>query len=126
VGQSDEVSETATSGDCVFCRIVAGDLPADIVKRSDDAVAFRDLSPQAPVHVLVVPVRHIDNAATVVHDDGPVIADMLVMARTVAEDEGIAERGYRLVFNVGEDAANSIPHLHLHVLGGRRMTGPIV
>jgi histidine triad (HIT) family protein len=125
VGQSDEVSETSTSGDCIFCRIVAGELPADIVKRSDTAMAFRDLSPQTPVHVLVVPVRHIDTAATVVHGDGGVIADMLVMARDVAEDEGIAERGYRLVFNVGDDAANSVPHLHLHVLGGRRMTGPL-
>jgi len=118
------VSDTAASADCIFCRIVAGDLPADIVDRSDHAVAFRDLNPQAPVHVLVIPRRHIDDAATVERGDSEVMADMVVMARRVAQDEGIAERGYRLVFNVGEDATNSVPHLHLHVLGGRSMTWP--
>jgi histidine triad (HIT) family protein len=118
------VSDTAAPADCIFCRIVAGDLPADIVDRSDLAVAFRDLNPQAPVHVLVIPRRHIDNAATVERDDAEVIADMVVTARRVAQDQGIAERGYRLVFNVGDDATNTVPHLHLHVLGGRAMTWP--
>jgi histidine triad (HIT) family protein len=119
------VSDASASGDCIFCRIVAGDLPADIVDRSDHAIAFRDLSPQTPVHVLVIPRRHIDNAATVEQTDADVLADMVVLARRVAQAEGIADRGYRLVFNVGEDAANSVPHLHLHVLGGRAMTGPL-
>jgi histidine triad (HIT) family protein len=119
------VNDAAAPVDCVFCRIVAGDLPSDIVERSDHAIAFRDLSPQMPVHVLVIPRRHIDNAATVEQSDAEVMADMLVLARRVAEAEGIAERGYRLIFNVGEDAANSIPHLHLHVLGGRAMTGSL-
>jgi histidine triad (HIT) family protein len=118
------VSDTAAAGDCIFCRIVTGDVPADIVDRSDHAVAFRDLSPQAPVHILVIPRRHIENAATVEHGDAEVIADMVVMARRAAESEGVAETGYRLVFNVGEDATNSIPHLHLHVLGGRPMRWP--
>ncbi len=118
------MSDTTATGDCIFCRIVAGELPADIVDRSDHAVAFRDLNPQAPVHVLVIPRRHIDNAGTVDHDDGEVMADMVVMARRVAQDQGIAERGYRLVFNVGEDATNTVPHLHLHVIGGRSMTWP--
>lgn len=118
------MSDTAAPADCIFCRIVAGDLPADIVDRSDLAVAFRDLNPQAPVHVLVIPRRHIDNAATVERDDAEVIADMVVTARRVAQDQGIAERGYRLVFNVGDDATNTVPHLHLHVLGGRAMTWP--
>ncbi|HXQ43218.1 MAG TPA: histidine triad nucleotide-binding protein [Acidimicrobiales bacterium] len=118
------MSDTAAAGDCIFCRIVAGDLPADILDRSDHAVAFRDLNPQAPVHVLVIPRRHVENAATVEHDDGAVIADMVVLARRVAQDQGIAERGYRLVFNVGEDATNTVPHLHLHLLGGRSMTWP--
>jgi histidine triad (HIT) family protein len=76
------------------------------------------------VHVLVIPRRHIDNAATVERDDAEVIADMVVTARRVAQDQGIAERGYRLVFNVGDDATNTVPHLHLHVLGGRAMTWP--
>jgi histidine triad (HIT) family protein len=116
------VSESVAS-DCIFCRIVAGDLPADIVRQSDQSLAFRDLNPQAPVHVLVVPRRHIENAATVERTDGALLADMIVLARLVGEDEGIAERGYRLVFNVGEDAANSVDHLHLHVLGGRPLGG---
>lgn len=123
MGQSDAVSDTSASGDCLFCRIVAGDVPADIVDRSDHAIAFRDLSPQAPVHVLVIPRRHIDNAATVELADADVMADMVVTAHRVAQAEGVAESGYRLVFNVGADAANSVPHLHLHVLGGRAMTG---
>jgi len=116
------VSDTTASGACIFCRIVAGDLPADIVDRSDHAVAFRDLHPQAPVHVLVIPRHHIDNAATVEHSDAEVMADMIVLARRVAQAQGVADSGYRLVFNVGEDANNTIPHLHLHVLGGRNMT----
>jgi histidine triad (HIT) family protein len=118
------VSDAAAPEDCIFCRIVAGDLPADIVDRSDHAVAFRDLNPEAPVHVLVIPRRHIADAATVVPGDAEVVADMVVTARRVAEAEGIAETGYRLVFNVGEDATKSIDHLHLHVLGGRRLSWP--
>jgi histidine triad (HIT) family protein len=114
----------ATVADCIFCRIAAGDLPADIVERSDHAVAFRDVSPQAPVHVLVIPQRHIENAATVELADAAIVADMIVLARRVAEREAVAESGYRLVFNVGADATNSVPHLHLHVLGGRAMTWP--
>jgi histidine triad (HIT) family protein len=110
--------------DCVFCRIVAGAVPADIVLRTEHAVAFRDLNPQAPVHVLVVPRRHIDDAGALGPDDADELADILVAARQVAEAEGIAARGYRLVFNVGEDASNSVPHLHLHVLGGRPLAWP--
>jgi histidine triad (HIT) family protein len=115
------VSDTA---DCLFCRIVAGEIPAEIVHRSELAVAFRDLNPQAPVHVLVVPTRHIDNAGVLEAGDAEDLAAVFVAAREVAEAEGIAERGYRLVFNVGEDASNSVPHLHLHVLGGRQLAWP--
>jgi histidine triad (HIT) family protein len=122
--QSDSVSDTAATGDCIFCRIVTGDVPADIVDRSDHALAFRDQSPQAPVHILVIPRRHIEDAATVELADAEVLADMLVLARGAAVSEGIAETGYRLVFNVGEDATNSVPHLHLHVLGGRSLKWP--
>ena len=110
--------------DCIFCRIVAGDLPADVVHRTEHTVAFRDIEPQAPVHVLVVPRRHVENAATVTHDDAEVVADLVVAARQVAEALGVADGGYRLVMNVGEDALNSVPHLHVHVLGGRRLGWP--
>jgi len=118
------VNAAASPADCVFCRIAAGDLPADIVEQSDHAIGFRDSSPQMPVHVLVIPRRHIESAATVEQSDAEVMADMLVLARRVAQSQGIAERGYRLIFNVGEDANNTIPHLHLHVLGGGAMAWP--
>ncbi|HVX20148.1 MAG TPA: HIT domain-containing protein [Acidimicrobiales bacterium] len=113
--------------DCLFCGIVAGDVPAERVLETDRAVAFRDINPQAPVHVLVVPRRHIDNAAAVDDDDADDVVALMTLARQVAEAEGIAspDRGYRLVFNVGPDALNSVPHLHLHVLGGRTMAGSL-
>jgi len=113
------------SADCLFCRIVAGEIPADVVHSSELAVAFRDLNPQAPVHVLVVPRRHIDNAGVLESGDAEALAGVFEAARHVAEAQGVAESGYRLVFNVGEDALNSVPHLHLHVLGGRRLAGSL-
>ncbi len=105
---------------------MAGDVPADIVWTDERTVAFRDISPQAPVHVLVVPKRHIANAGSVVEADADDVVALITAARAVAEAEGIAgqDRGYRLVFNVGPDALNSVPHLHLHVLGGR-VLGPL-
>ena len=110
--------------DCLFCKIVAGDVPSTEVSATERTYAFRDINPAAPTHVLVVPREHIENAATVGHEHGDVLAEMLVAARTIAESEGVAESGYRLVFNVGDDASNSVPHLHLHVIGGRRMGWP--
>jgi histidine triad (HIT) family protein len=112
------------SDECLFCRIVAGDVDCDEVGSSAHTYAFRDIEPAAPVHVLVVPRRHVTDAAALGPDDGDLIAEMFTTARQVAEQQGIAERGYRLIFNVGEDALNSVPHLHLHVLGGRRMGWP--
>ncbi len=109
---------------CIFCRIVAGEVPSTEAGSSEHAYAFRDLNPGAPLHVLVVPRRHITDAAAIDAGQAEVLADMLVLARTVAADEGLAERGYRLVFNVGPDSGNSVPHLHLHVLGGRPMGWP--
>jgi histidine triad (HIT) family protein len=119
------MSEGATSGrDCLFCRIVRGEVPSEAVMEGKLTYAFRDINPVAPVHVLVVPKRHIDNAATVSAEDAQELAEMLLIARGVAEKEGILERGYRLVFNVGSDALNTVPHLHLHVIGGRRLGWP--
>ncbi len=110
--------------ECLFCRIVAGEVPADVLASDDDTIAFRDIAPAAPVHVLVVPRRHIDSAAALTSGDGGVLAALFSAARQVAGTEGIDQSGYRLVFNVGEDALNSVPHLHLHVLGGRRFGWP--
>ena len=111
--------------DCLFCKIVARELPADIVHETETTLAFKDIHPAAPLHVLVVPKRHIDDASVVTSADGPVLADMLLAARAVAEAVGVAtpERGYRLIFNVGPDAMNSVSHLHLHVLGGEPLKG---
>lgn len=111
---------------CLFCRIVAGEVPADIVHRGEHTLAFRDINPTAPVHVLVVPRRHVKHAAAIGAEHADVVAALLVAAREVAEAEGIGlpDRGYRLVFNVGPDALSSVPHLHLHVIGGRAMTWP--
>lgn len=115
-----------TDPDCLFCGIVAGDVPADVVRRDERTVAFRDINPQAPVHVLVVPRRHLVDAGSVGPHDADDVAALLIAAKAVADAEGIGgpDRGYRLVFNVGPDASNSVPHLHLHVLGGRVLEGP--
>ncbi len=112
--------------DCLFCGIVGGDIPADVVRTDELTVAFRDVNPQAPVHVLVVPKRHITDAGSLTAGDGPELAAMFVAAKAVADAEGIGgeDRGYRLAFNVGPDASNSVPHLHLHVLGGRTFDWP--
>jgi histidine triad (HIT) family protein len=113
--------------DCLFCGIVAGDVPAEIVHRTDTTVAFKDIVPAVPLHVLVVPRRHITDASVVTSGDGDVLADMVMAARAVAEAAGLAgpDRGYRLVFNVGPDALNSVPHLHLHVMGGEKLRWPV-
>ena len=111
--------------DCLFCKILAGDIPSTKVLETDRTYAFRDINPGAPTHVLVIPREHIENAAALdSKEHASVLADVLATANQVAEQEGIAERGYRLVFNVGDDALNSVPHLHLHVLGGRRFGWP--
>jgi histidine triad (HIT) family protein len=110
--------------DCLFCKIVSGDVPSDAVAASDRTYAFRDIQPAAPVHVLVVPRAHVESAATIGPEHGALLAEMIGTAQQVARQEGIADSGYRLVFNVGDDALNSVPHLHLHVLGGHRMGWP--
>jgi histidine triad (HIT) family protein len=110
--------------DCLFCGIVAGKIPSQEVAATERTFAFRDVNPAMPVHVLVVPREHIGNAANITAEHGAVLAEMITTAQSVAASEGLAERGYRLVFNVGEDAMNSVPHLHLHVLGGQRMGWP--
>ena len=114
------------SPECLFCGIVAGTIPADVVYEDDLVLAFRDIAPQAPTHVLVIPRRHIVHAGAVAPDDQETVAAMIHGAQRVAALEGIdvPERGFRLVMNVGPDALNSVPHLHLHVLGGRSMTWP--
>lgn len=110
--------------DCLFCRIVAGELPSDQVAATGATYAFRDIEPAAPVHVLVVPRTHIESADAIGAEHADLLAEMLTTAQAVARSQGIAASGYRLVFNVGDDALNSVSHLHLHVLGGRRLGWP--
>jgi histidine triad (HIT) family protein len=110
--------------DCLFCRILAGDVPSTEVMSTAGTYAFRDINPQAPTHVLVIPRVHITDAAGIRPEHGEVLAEMYATAGAVARAEGIDARGYRLVFNVGEDSGNTVPHLHLHVIGGRRMGWP--
>ncbi|HEU4585306.1 MAG TPA: HIT domain-containing protein [Gemmatimonadaceae bacterium] len=108
--------------DCIFCRIVAGELPAKVVAETDDCVAFQDIDPKAPVHVVVVPRRHIPslNDAT----DPVIIGKLSLLAADIAKREGISESGYRTVINTNGDAGQTVFHIHLHLLGGRAMGWP--
>lgn len=110
--------------DCIFCQIVAGDIPADIVYRDDDVVAFRDINPKAPVHILIVPVKHIETVLDLNEETDPLIAKMMRVATDLARRESIAKKGFRLVFNCREHGGQEVYHLHLHVLGGRAMRWP--
>ena len=112
------------SDDCLFCRIVRGAIPSTEVASSERSYAFRDLHPQAPTHVLVVPRAHIATADDVRGEHAADVADLFVTAQEVARREGLMPDGYRLVLNVGDISGNSVPHLHLHVLGGRRLGWP--
>jgi len=107
--------------DCVFCRIAAGEIPATIVARTENAVAFRDLNPQAPTHVLVIPIRHSGSASDA---DATTMGAIMRLAADVAAKLGIAEQGYRLVVNTGAHGGQSVDHLHVHLLGGRQMEWP--
>ena len=108
--------------DCLFCRIVARQIPAAIVAETDDAIAFRDINPAAPVHVLVIPKTHVDSLALAANDGE--LGRLVSLAARVAEGEGIADSGYRTVINTRQDGGQTVDHLHLHVLGGRTMAWP--
>ena len=109
---------------CLFCKILEGDIPADLVYESDTAVAFRDINPQAPTHVLVIPRKHISTINHIEEEDEAIIGSLYTAAREIASREGIAEAGYRVVMNCNEGAGQSVFHIHLHVLGGRLLSWP--
>ena len=113
-----------TAADCLFCRIVAGDIPAHKVDETDTTLAFRDIDPKAPLHVLVVPKRHIPSVNALDATDAALVGELIVRARDIARAEGAAEGGYRLVLNTGADAGQSVDHIHLHLLGGRDLRWP--
>ncbi len=110
--------------DCLFCKMVAGTIKANTVFETDHVLAFRDIHPQAPTHVLVIPKRHIATINDLTSADAQLVGEMLLAAQTVAQHEGIAERGYRTVMNCNADAGQSVFHIHLHVLGGRALSWP--
>jgi histidine triad (HIT) family protein len=110
--------------DCIFCKIVDGQIPSRMVFEDERIVAFEDVSPQAPVHVLIVPRKHISTSLDISDDDNELIGYMFQAAARVARDRGIAERGYRMVMNCNAEAGQTVFHIHLHVLGGRAMGWP--
>ena len=111
------------SDTCLFCKIVAGDIPATIVERTETTVAFRDIAPVSPTHVLVVPTRHVANLADAIDADPRIVTDVLAHCARIAAAEDLAG-GYRVVINTGPDAGQSVDHLHAHVLGGRAHSWP--
>ena len=111
------------STDCLFCRIIEGDVPADRLYEDDLVVAVLDINPRAPVHFMIIPREHIATAKNVKGEHGPLITRMFATATSVAKEEGVAESGYRLAINVGDAAGMTVHHLHMHVLGGRDL-GP--
>ncbi len=105
----------------IFQKIIDKDLPADIVHEDDLCLAFRDIDPKAPVHLLVVPRKHIESVAELTEDEAPIAGHLVSVANRLAREAGISEKGYRLVVNCGPDGGQVVPHLHLHLLGGRQM-----
>ncbi len=110
--------------DCLFCKIVKGDVRGDVVWEGAEILAFRDINPQAPTHILIIPKGHIPDLPGVADEQAPMLAEMVRAVRELAAREGVAEYGYRVVTNVGRDAGQSVAHLHFHLLGGRPMGWP--
>ena len=107
---------------CIFCKIVAGEIPGEILYQDEEVIAFRDINPLAPTHVLIIPKRHIVSLAQLTDDEMPLIGHMARVANQLAREEGVAESGYRLVISSGEQGGQIVPHLHMHLLGGRRLS----
>jgi histidine triad (HIT) family protein len=107
--------------DCVFCEIAAGNIPSDILYQDEEVIAFRDINPVAPTHLLVIPKRHIASLAHLTDAETPLIGNMVKVANQLAKAEGVAGRGYRLVISSGKEGGQVVPHLHMHLLGGRRL-----
>jgi len=113
-----------TDDNCLFCKIAGGNIPAAVVHRDDDVVAFKDIKPAAPLHLLVIPTRHISGLGDAGSDDGVVLGKLMLVGASLAKAAGFAESGFRVVMNTGPDAGQSVHHAHLHVLGGRPLAWP--
>ncbi len=110
--------------DCLFCKILGGDIPADIIFESESAIAFRDINPKAPTHVLIIPRQHIATINDIEPQHEALVGSLFSAAKAIAADEGLAEDGYRVVMNCNEAAGQTVFHLHLHLLGGRTLAWP--
>ena len=110
--------------DCIFCKIVTGEIKSKIIHTDEEVVAFEDSSPQAPIHTLVIPKKHISTINELDEKDKGLVGHLMLVGKKIAKEKGIAERGYRLVLNTNREAGQSVFHLHLHLLGGRRMEWP--
>jgi len=110
--------------DCIFCKIAAGHIPANLIYKNDHVAAFHDLNPVAPVHILIIPLEHISSLSELTDSDSEIAGQILLTARVVAEKMGVLESGYRLVFNNGADALQSVGHIHAHLIGGKTMGWP--
>jgi len=109
--------------DCIFCQIVAGKIPSKILYQDEKVIAFRDINPQAPTHLLIIPKKHIPSLAHLSEAESSLMAHMVNTANQLAKREGVFESGYRLVINCGKEGGQLVPHLHLHLLGGRHLSG---
>jgi histidine triad (HIT) family protein len=109
--------------DCIFCQIAAGKIPSDITYQDEELIAFRDINPQAPTHLLIIPKKHITSLAQLSPEELPLMGRMVAVAHKLAKEEGITENGYRLVVNYGEWGGQVVAHLHMHLLGGRKLSG---
>ncbi len=108
--------------DCIFCQIVAGKIPAEVLYQDEEIIAFRDINPQAPIHLVIIPKRHIPSLVHLSEADLPLIGHMVKIANQLAKEEGVSDSGYRLVINCGEEGGQLVPHLHMHLLGGHKLS----
>lgn len=111
--------------DCIFCQIAEGKIPSDTVYQDEDIIAFRDINPQAPVHIVIIPRKHTTTLSQLSESDSALVGRMVAAANKLAKDEGVAEKGYRVVINCGKEGGQLVPHLHLHLVGGRQLSDQV-
>ncbi|MGD9117545.1 MAG: histidine triad nucleotide-binding protein [Dehalococcoidia bacterium] len=111
--------------DCIFCKIVAGEIPSTKVYEDEEIIAFRDINPQAPVHIVIIPRQHIASLSDLSQGDSALVGRLVTVANKLAKDEGISEKGYRVVINCGPEGGQLVPHLHLHLVGGRKLSDQV-
>ncbi len=109
--------------DCIFCQIAAGEIPSDLLYQDEKVIAFPDINPQSPTHIIIIPRKHIPSLAHLSEEESSLVGHMVKVANKLAEKEGITEKGYRLAINCGEQGGQMVPHIHMHLLGGRKLSG---